>query len=276
MTVNKNNKITAYYRANGRIVTQQQYNVSQGNNNRYQNRPDGRQLYYAYDGLGSVAALSNHQGKLKTRYQYDAFGEVLAGDLSDNPYAFTGQRLDPESNLYHFHFRKYDAGVGVWTTTDPIGVNGGINLYKYVENNPVNQKDLLGLKVTNNSSSPVYVKPETTSESTKVEPNGGVYDDAIDGICAEGEKGKWEVTKTFGPFGRGDITVDDGGVDLYGPDFLNEMGPGGKKDEEFLEERHKDTPPDYGWDNLFESCSGLNEANESTSTPDEPTGEVVL
>ncbi|WP_370362730.1 hypothetical protein [Desulfopila sp. IMCC35008] len=38
---------------------------------------------------------------------------MLAGDLGSNPYAFTGQRLDPESNLYHFHFRKYDAEVGV-------------------------------------------------------------------------------------------------------------------------------------------------------------------
>jgi hypothetical protein len=35
------------------------------------------------DALGSVAALSNHQGKLKTRYQYGAYGEVLAGDMSD-------------------------------------------------------------------------------------------------------------------------------------------------------------------------------------------------
>jgi RHS repeat-associated protein len=145
VTGNNANKITAYYRANGRIVTQQKYNVSQGHNNRYQNRPEGRQLFYAYDGLGSVAALSNHQGKLKTRYQYDAFGEVLAGDLSDNPYAFTGQRLDPESGLYHFHFRKYDAEIGVWTTADPLGVAAGINLYIYVNNNPLNITDLLGL-----------------------------------------------------------------------------------------------------------------------------------
>jgi RHS repeat-associated protein len=138
-------QVTAYYRANGRIVTQQKYNVSQGNNSSYRNRPEGRQLFYAYDGLGSVAALSNHQGKLKTRYQYDAFGEVLAGNLAENPYAFTGQRLDPESDLYHFHFRKYDAEVGVWATADPIGILGGVNLYQYVESNPINFNDWLGL-----------------------------------------------------------------------------------------------------------------------------------
>ncbi len=145
VTGNNANKITAYYRVNGRIISQQKYNVSQGNNNGYQNRPNGRQLFYGYDGLGSVAALSNHQGKLKTCYQYDAFGEVLAGDLSDNQYTFTGKRLDPESNLYHFHFRNYDAEAGVWTTADPIGVLGGVNLYQYVKSNPVNFRDWLGL-----------------------------------------------------------------------------------------------------------------------------------
>jgi RHS repeat-associated protein len=71
---------------------------------------------------------------------------VLAGDLTNNTYAFTGQRLDPESNLYHFHFRQYDAEVGVWTTRDPAGVLGGVNVYEYVFGNPINNIDFLGLK----------------------------------------------------------------------------------------------------------------------------------
>ncbi len=35
--------------------------------------------------------------------------------------------------------------MGVWTTTDPIGMIGGVNLYQYVRNNPVNLLDVLGL-----------------------------------------------------------------------------------------------------------------------------------
>ncbi len=62
-----------------------------------------------------------------------------------NEYTYTGQRLDPESKLYHFHFRQYDATAGIWTTTDPIGILGGLNLYGYVGNNPLNYRDIFEL-----------------------------------------------------------------------------------------------------------------------------------
>lgn len=122
--------------------------MARNNNNAYQNRPAGRQLYYSYDGLGSVATLSNHKGKLKTTYQYDAFGQLTVGDITENSYTFTGRRFDEESGMYHFHFRQYDSATGVWTTPDPIGIFGGINFYSYVANNPVNFWDWLGLTLS--------------------------------------------------------------------------------------------------------------------------------
>jgi len=140
----KGQHATTYYRANGRIVTQQKFSAA-GNNGGYRHRPEGRRLYYTYDGLGSVASLSNHKGKSKTRYQYTAFGELVAGDTSNNQYTFTGKRLDTETGFYHFHFRKYDASTGVWTTADPIGILDGVNVYSYVKNNSINQKDWRGL-----------------------------------------------------------------------------------------------------------------------------------
>ncbi|SDP85716.1 RHS repeat domain-containing protein [Desulforhopalus singaporensis] len=137
-------QITTYHRALGRIVSRQDYTT--GDSGQYHvNRPRGQRLYYAYYGLGSVVALTAHNGRQKTRYRYDAFGELISGDITDNRFTFTGKQLDPESGLYHFHFRQYDPSAGVWTTEDPIGIIGGNNLYSYTKNNRVNNYDILGL-----------------------------------------------------------------------------------------------------------------------------------
>ncbi|WP_163341222.1 RHS repeat-associated core domain-containing protein [Desulfopila sp. IMCC35008] len=112
---------------------------------------------------------------------------MLTGDLTDNPYAFTGQRLDPESNLYHFHFRQYDAEVGVWTTADPIGVIGGVNLYQYVNSNPINHADFLGLTGgeesednESNDTGDYDDAPSTSEEDTEEEEDKGFFGNLVD------------------------------------------------------------------------------------------------
>jgi RHS repeat-associated protein len=106
--------------------------------------------YYSHDGLGSVATLThyeddeNHQ---PIRYRYSAFGAIVQGDFTNNPYGYTSRRFDHENGFYHYHFRKYDPVTGNWLTPDPIGIMGGINLYRFVQNNPVNYRDWLGLAI---------------------------------------------------------------------------------------------------------------------------------
>jgi len=50
-----------------------------------------------------------------------------------------------DTGFVQFLHRWYDAETGKWLRRDPIGVEGGINLYAYTENNPVNRVDVLGL-----------------------------------------------------------------------------------------------------------------------------------
>ncbi len=100
-------------------------------------------FYYHMDGLGSVVNLTDSGGSSIKGYIYKSFGEIYSetGSLVQ-PFTFTGREYDPESGLYYYRARYYDPRAGRFLTRDPIGFAGrDVNLYRYVQNDPINWID---------------------------------------------------------------------------------------------------------------------------------------
>ncbi|EAA3799293.1 RHS repeat-associated core domain-containing protein, partial [Salmonella enterica subsp. enterica] len=64
---------------------------------------------------------------------------------TDQPIRFQGQYRDEESGLYYNRYRYYAPELGRYVTQDPIGLMGGINIYRYVRNNAISKIDPYGL-----------------------------------------------------------------------------------------------------------------------------------
>mgnify|MGYP006273707749 CR=1 FL=1 len=103
------------------------------------------------DYLGQVTGLVDAgNGTRVAEYEYDPFGRPLRTTgtyAEENPIRFSSQYTDQETGLVYFGFRYYHPQWGRLLNRDPIEEEGGINLYQFVSNDPVNRWDLLGLAI---------------------------------------------------------------------------------------------------------------------------------
>ena len=103
--------------------------------------------YYLYDANGNVTQLVNEGGAVVAHYEYDPFGNLTAksGVYADaNPFRHATQYFDDEISLYAYKFRYYSPELGRWTSRDPIGEQGGANLYAFCLNSALMYIDALG------------------------------------------------------------------------------------------------------------------------------------
>ena len=118
---------------------------------------DGNAYFYSRDHLASIRELSDSTGSVHARYDYDPYGvrTKLSGDV-DADFGFTDHYVrDQYSDLAFAPLRIYSANLNRWISRDPIEEKGGVNLYGYVGNDPINGFDPLGLVDCNNLASAI-------------------------------------------------------------------------------------------------------------------------
>ncbi|MFH0837450.1 MAG: RHS repeat-associated core domain-containing protein, partial [Candidatus Aenigmatarchaeota archaeon] len=135
----------------------------------------GSTYYYHTDGIGSVTALTDTSQNTAASYTYDEFGVISSqtGTIN-NQFKYTSRENDPTVGLYYYRARFYDSTTGRFLSKDPLRLYDE-NRYAYVNNNPVNFVDPLGLWSSRMAF--IYSKEFITSLPTTVmEQSGAVVE----------------------------------------------------------------------------------------------------
>ena len=109
---------------------------------------NGSTFYHA-DGAGNITTLIDGAENIVARYLYNPFGKLTGqwGSLAPvNVMQFSSKPI--YHGMVDFGLRWYSPDLDRWLNRDPFGERGGINLYDYVRNRPIDLIDFFGLAPT--------------------------------------------------------------------------------------------------------------------------------
>ena len=153
------NLVADYDAINGRITRTYSYGPGVDNIQSmtiYDEYGGSETYYYIKDASNTVYGLVDVNNEIVEYYHYDAFGNFKIKDnyylwipesAYGNRFLFQGREYDYDTALYYFRARWYEPETGRWLSPDPIGISGGLNLYAFCENDPVNYTDPMGTDV---------------------------------------------------------------------------------------------------------------------------------
>jgi RHS repeat-associated protein len=126
--------------------------VVQVANGLYNTTAQDRLLYLHTDHLGTPRRATDSAKRSVWQWESDAFGTTAAQQDPDADskatvinLRFAGQYFDAESGLHQNWHRTYDPSLGRYISSDPIGLDGGLNTYGYVGQSPLVLVDPNGL-----------------------------------------------------------------------------------------------------------------------------------
>lgn len=203
--------------------------------------------YLLNDHLGSSAFELNEDGGIISYEEYFAFGGcafIYGENLTDvraRDYRYTGKECDDATKLYYYGFRYYAPWLCRWLNPDPIGPEDGLNIYQFVNNNPVNEVDQDGLQSFLNIN-PNYPRQYNTQEQEEnlrsyflvargLEVVSMEWNPDFRGTTGEGEDayeqiGQWNLQLRFADLSMMREGGIGAGLDLSAPPEINEDAEG--------------------------------------------------
>jgi RHS repeat-associated protein len=144
---------------------------------RYGETIGGASCYWTRDYLGSIREMTNSAGAIVDQRMYDPYGRVnqIQGSIPSD-FQYAGYYAHASSGLYLTLNRFYNSVLGRWLSRDPIGENGGTNLYDYVGNCPISRNDPSGMSYKYDCGDPAVHCPEKGANANGINP-------PPDGIC---------------------------------------------------------------------------------------------
>ena len=111
--------------------------------------------------LNTPRLITNDQGQTVWRWdQQEPFGVNVPDEnpsglgTFDLPLRLPGQYFDAETGLHYNYYRDYDPSIGRYGQSDPAGLKGGLNSYRYVGADPIRFIDRFGLQAQSASCCP--------------------------------------------------------------------------------------------------------------------------
>jgi RHS repeat-associated protein len=130
---------------------------------------DGERYYYFADHRGCPERVEDDRGQAVWEATIHPYGEceVHIGADFHQPLRFPGHYHDAPTGLHSNRFRYYSPELGRYLESDPVGIQGGLNLYAYcAEGNPLRDVDLRGLACPDDCESTPAPEEGAAAEGT--------------------------------------------------------------------------------------------------------------
>jgi len=151
-------------------------------------------FFPCYDAGGNITEYVDTNGVIVAKYRYDPFGETVheEGCRKDAfHFRFSTKYFEDETFLYNFGRRFYDPWLGRWLSPDPIEEEGGVNLYCFVANDPINNVDALGLYTLGDAKTSLINKKIAKEGSTWGFPTYSDKQIFDEWLTLENKQGSW-------------------------------------------------------------------------------------